>query len=226
MIASYMRGRTKCSAPAATKNGPQSARRRSRAPVSSRPARRPRRRRRPGSPARASQPRRRSSPKTSGGCAPDAPSARSTTKNGTAWMPSCAAARSSSRTSAAKRSPASSSRTSSAGSPASTPRRSSVGRVADRLALGEVGAHEALLHRVLRAVGGGEVQQAVGVERVAAAGDVEAELEALLGRDVGHPLLHRDRLLAARAVLLGEVRGAVDARARAARPGRARSCAT
>ena len=103
------------------------------------------------------------------------------------------------------------SRTSSSGSPTSTARRSSVGRVADRLALGEVGAHQALLHRVLRAVRRGEVHEPVGVERVAAAGDVEAERR---GPSSAATSVMRcciaTRLLAARAVLLGEVRGAVD----------------
>ena len=55
----------------------------------------------------------------------------------------------------------------------------------------------------------GEVHDAVRVERVAAAREVEAEVQALGGGDVGHALLHRKRLVAAHAVLLGEMRRAV-----------------
>src|SRR5690606_40654469 len=53
--------------------------------------------------------------------------------------------------------------------------------VGDRLALGEVAAEEALLHRLLHAAFGGEVEQAVGVEGVAAAGAVEVGLPAVTG---------------------------------------------
>ena len=53
--------------------------------------------------------------------------------------------------------------------------------VADRPALAEVRAQQALLRRVLQPVVVGEVEQPVRVERVAAAGPVEVELEAVLG---------------------------------------------
>ena len=58
---------------------------------------------------------------------------------------------------------------------------------------------------------GREVHEPVGVERVAGARDVEAEVEPVAGRGLRHAVLHRDGLLAARAVLLGQVGRAVDA---------------
>jgi len=84
------------------------------------------------------------------------------------------------------------------------------GAVGDQLALAEVGAHEALLHRILRAVRGSEVDEPVGVERIGATRDVEAEVQSVAGRRLRHPGLHGQRLVAARAVLLGEMGGTVD----------------
>ena len=52
--------------------------------------------------------------------------------------------------------------------PTSAPSRTSTSRLADRLALGEVRPQQPLLQRVLSPVLGGEVDQAVRVERVAA----------------------------------------------------------
>jgi hypothetical protein len=77
--------------------------------------------------------------------------------------------------------------------------------VGDRLALGEVAAQEALLHRVLHVVPGGQVQHPVRVEGVAAPGALEVELPAVGGRRPGHLPVHLVGLRAGDAVLGGEV---------------------
>src|SRR5581483_5633660 len=81
------------------------------------------------------------------------------------------------------------------------------GRVADRLAFGEVGPQEAVLQPVgdLPAVVGGQVEQAVGVEAVAAPDAVEVELEAGVGGGGRDPALHHLGLGPADAVLRGDV---------------------
>jgi hypothetical protein len=70
-------------------------------------------------------------------------------------------------------------------------------------------AHEPLLHGVLRAVRVGEMEESMRVEGRPVAREVEAEVEPFAGGDVRHLLLHRTGLLDARAVLRGEVLGAV-----------------
>ncbi len=89
---------------------------------------------------------------------------------------------------------------------------------ADQLTLGQVRAHQPLLERILKTACRGEVEQAVRVECVAPAKEVEAEVEAVAGCGLGHRALHLQRLLAAGAVLLGEMgRGVLWALARRAR---------
>ena len=134
---------------------------------------------------------------------------RSITKHGTALMPSAAAVRSSSRTSAAKRSLASVV-ADLVGVEADVDREPlERGVVAHQLALAQVAAHQALLHRVLAAVQRREVHEPVRVERVAGARGLEVEVEPLARRRGGHLVLHRPRLLDARPVLAREVLGAV-----------------
>src|SRR4051812_8957279 len=58
-------------------------------------------------------------------------------------------------------------------------------RLADRLSLGEVSAHQALLKRVREALLRRQVHEAVGVERVPALRLVEAVLEPLRRRELG-----------------------------------------
>ena len=77
-------------------------------------------------------------------------------------------------------------RTSSSSRPTSTASADERVVIGHQLALGEVGEHQALLHRVLEAVLGGEVDDAVAVEGRAAALDVQVEVEALAGGGVGH----------------------------------------
>ena len=101
----------------------------------------------------------------------------------------------------ARRAPAAASR------PTSVASRTRIVLVAERLALGEVRAHEALLHRVLAAVRGRQVDQAVGVEAVAAARAVEVVLEPLARRQLGHLRVGLLGLLDAHAVLGREVLG-------------------
>ena len=81
-------------------------------------------------------------------------------------------------------------------------------------ALGEGRAVEPLLERVLQAVLAREVQQAVGVEGVAGAGEVEAEVQPLLRGGGRHAVEHLLGLLERAAVL---DRQALGVRARLAR---------
>ena len=122
-------------------------------------------------------------------------------------MPSSPAARSSSRTSAAKRSDASISGPG-AGHADLLGQPDERRVVGQQLALGVVGAQEALLHLALQPVLGRELEEAVAVEGVAAAGEVEAHVEPVAGRHVAQLLLPRARLLDAHPVLLGQVLGA------------------
>ena len=175
---------------------------------------------------RASQPRRSSSPSASAGCAPAAPIRRSTTKKGTALIPS-AHGRALVLADVGRVAVAGEHVAHVVLGQADLEReaRERLG-VADALALGVVGAHQALLHRVLHAVGLGQLHEPVGVEGVAAAREVGAHVQAVGGRDLGELALAGERLVAAHAVLLREVRGAVDRALRPARADRARSCAT
>ena len=83
-------------------------------------------------------------------------------------------------------------------------------RVSDRLALAVVGAHQALLDLVRATVGGGEMDQAVGVERAAAARDLVVEVDAVLGADRGQSLLRLERPLTRAAVLGPQVGRDID----------------
>jgi hypothetical protein len=56
-------------------------------------------------------------------------------------------------------------------------------------------------------VRGGEVDQAMGVERVARLCHVEAELQPGAGSGLGHPLVHRERLVARDVELLRQAVG-------------------
>ena len=89
--------------------------------------------------------------------------------------------------------------------------------IGDQLTFGEVRAQQALLHRILEAVGLGQVHETVGVEGGAAASDVEAEGKLLACRHRRQPLLGFARLLDGHAVLrrqaLGAVAGALARRA-------------
>ena len=79
------------------------------------------------------------------------------------------------------------------------------GVVADQAALLEIGAQQALLHRVLEIVIRGEVDEAMRVERVARAGGREVEGEALARGGLRHLVMRGLRLLAAHAVLAREM---------------------
>ncbi len=81
--------------------------------------------------------------------------------------------------------------------------------VGHELALGEVGAEQALFHRVLEPVLAGEMDDAMGIKGGAAAGHVEAEVKALAGRRVGHLTLHLAGVLDGHAVLLRESLGTI-----------------
>ena len=81
--------------------------------------------------------------------------------------------------------------------------------VADALALGEVGAEQPLLHRVLDAALRAEVDQPVGVEGVAAAGVLEVELPAVHRGGLRHLAVHPVGLLPRDAVLRRQVLGQV-----------------
>jgi hypothetical protein len=81
------------------------------------------------------------------------------------------------------------------------------GRVADRLALAEIGAEEAFLERGVELVLGRPVQQAVRVERVAGADAIEAQRKPV-GRGGGrHRADHRFGLRERRPVLAREALG-------------------
>ena len=62
--------------------------------------------------------------------------------------------------------------------------------IGDRQPLGEAGAEQPLLERILAAVQGGEVEQPVRVEGVAGARAGEIERDAVGGGDAGHALDH------------------------------------
>src|SRR5207253_3999529 len=64
------------------------------------------------------------------------------------------------------------------------------GRVADRLAVGEVGPQQPLLQSVGPAVLGGQVEQPVGVEGVASPGGGEVQIETGGRGGLGDPALH------------------------------------
>ena len=139
-------------------------------------ARRRDRRRLTGAPLRSS------SSRTSGGWAPDTATRRSMTKIGTALMPKPRAVASSSRTSAAKRSLASISRTSpSAGRPRARAARASRGRRSARPRCGRR-AGGAPSSRVCRPRSAARCSRRWRVERVAGAGEVEAQVEPVDGR--------------------------------------------
>ena len=93
--------------------------------------------------------------------------------------------------------------------PTSPARRDERVGVTHQLALAEVGAQQALLHGVLNAVLGGEMDQAVGVERRAGPREVEPEVEAFAGRRLGHLVLHLARPVDGDPVLLGQAGGAL-----------------
>src|SRR3954470_14048831 len=123
-------------------------------------------------------------------------------------MPIRRASSSSSRTASAYSAEASTGRGSSGAGPAGAEPR--VGRepderlvVVDRLGVGEVGAHQALLHRVLDPARLAELDQPLRVERVPAACAVEVVLESLLGRETGEALVRSRNVLRAHPVLGG-----------------------
>jgi hypothetical protein len=76
---------------------------------------------------------------------------------------------------------------------------------ADGLAVTQVGDQKPLFDRVLQAALGGQVQQAVGVERVAGLGDVQAERQPLLGGHGGHEVLELLGALLVELVLVGQM---------------------
>ena len=86
-------------------------------------------------------------------------------------------------------------------------RRTRVGLVGDRETFGEGGAQQALLHLRLQPVIFGQVEQPVGVEGVAAADEVEPELQAVSGRALGHLLAGLFGLGDRHAVLAGQMLG-------------------
>jgi hypothetical protein len=132
---------------------------------------------------------------------------RSITKHGTALMPSAAAVRSSSRTSAAKRSVASVSRTLLGVQPDVSGQALERGVVAHQLALGPrirrsfIASRRRAPPRGARAAARRMVLRARAVSKWNSSPSAAAH--------VGHLRVHRLRMLDARAILRGEVLGAV-----------------
>ena len=81
--------------------------------------------------------------------------------------------------------------------------------VGEQLALAEVGGEQALGQRAVEVVRARELQQAVRVERAAAACDGEVEAQPLRRRGLGHAIVHGLRLLERDAVLARQVRVAI-----------------
>ncbi len=81
--------------------------------------------------------------------------------------------------------------------------------VADELSLGEICTQQTLLHRVLEIVLSRQMDDPVAIEGRAAAGDVEPEVQALGGGNIGQLPLGGARLLERHSVLLSQPCGSV-----------------
>ncbi len=78
------------------------------------------------------------------------------------------------------------------------------GAIADRQAFAKIAVHDAFARVLVPRVGGGEMQQAMGVEGIAGPRLFQAILQAGLLGDLRDPGVHRRRLHQADAVFLGQ----------------------